>query len=104
MPKPRNVRPQTRSPAAAALQAKFNQAVALHQQGRLPEAERIYQEVLRQQPNHFDALHLLGVMAVQTRQTERGIELIAKAIKQNKNVAAAHGNLANALMELKRPQ
>jgi tetratricopeptide (TPR) repeat protein len=41
-----------------ALQAKFNQAVALHQQGKLTEAERIYGEVLRQQPNHFDTLHL----------------------------------------------
>jgi tetratricopeptide (TPR) repeat protein len=104
MSKPRDAKPQTRNPAAATLQARFNQGVALHQQGRLAEAERIYREVLEQQPNHFDALHLLGVIAVQSRQTERGIELIAQAIKQNRKVADAHSNLANALMEAKRPE
>ena len=80
LPQNRGFRPQAQNPAAVALQAKFNQGVALHQQGRLAEAERIYEEVLRQQPNHFDALHLLGVIAVQTRRTERAVELIGKAI------------------------
>jgi hypothetical protein len=42
MSKPRNAKPQTRSPAATTLQARFNQGVALHQQGRLAEAEQIY--------------------------------------------------------------
>ena len=85
------------NPAAVALQAKFNQGVALHQQGKLAEAERIYEEVLRQQPNHFDALHLLGIIALQTRRTERAVELIRKAIELNAKVAAAHSNLGNAL-------
>ena len=39
------------------LQAKFNQAVGLHQRGKLADAERMYGEILQQQPNHFDALH-----------------------------------------------
>jgi predicted O-linked N-acetylglucosamine transferase (SPINDLY family) len=86
------------------LQAKFDQALALHQQGKLADAERIYSEVLRQQPNHFDALHLLGVIAAQTRRTERGIELITKAIGLNAKVAAAHNNLGIALQDLKRSE
>jgi tetratricopeptide (TPR) repeat protein len=86
-----------------ALQAKFAQGMALHQQGKLTEAERIYEEVLRQQPNHFDALHLLGVIALQTQRTERGVELIRKAIGLTAKVAAAHSNLGNALTDLKRP-
>ena len=94
--------PQAQNHAAAALQAKFNQGIALHQQGKLAEAERIYGEVLRQQPNHFDALHMLGIIAAQTRRTERGVELISKAIGLNSNVAAAHNNLGNALRDLKR--
>jgi len=57
--------PQARmKPVNAELQAKFQQGVALHQQGRLVEAESIYEGVLRQMPAHFDALHLLGVMAL----------------------------------------
>lgn len=94
---------RARKPAAVALQAKFEQALALHQQGRLADAERIYRKVLRRQPNHFDALHMLGVIAKQTRRTERAVELIRKAIGLNADVAAAHNNLGNALFDLKRP-
>jgi tetratricopeptide (TPR) repeat protein len=86
------------------LQAKFSQALVLHQQGKLADAERIYSEVLRQQPSHFDALHLLGVIAAQTRRTELGIELITKAIGLNAKVAAAHNNLGIALHDLKRSE
>ena len=75
-----DAKPQAQNSAAAALQAKFNQGMALHQQGKLADAERIYREVLGQHPNHFDALHLLGVIAHQTRHTERAVELIGKAI------------------------
>ena len=80
MPKKGVFRPKAQSPALLALQAKLNQGLALHKKGKLADAERIYGEVLRQQPNNFDALHLLGVIAVLTQRTERGVELIGKAI------------------------
>ena len=89
--------------AAMTLQAKLNQGVMLHRQGNLADAERCYGQVLRWQPNHFDALHLLGVIACQTRRTERGVELIKKAIGLNPQVAEAHNNLGNAFRDLKRP-
>ncbi len=95
-------RRQAKNRAVVALQAKFERGVALHQHGKLAEAERIYGEVLRQQPNNFDALHLLGVIAFQTRRTERAVELLRKAIRLNPKVAAAHSNLGNALTDLKR--
>jgi len=103
MPDTRHARPQAQNPAAIALHAKFDQGLALHQQGKLADAARIYSEVLQQQPNHFDALHLLGVIAVQTKKTELAVELIAKAVRLNANVAAAHSNLGIALLHLKRP-
>ena len=102
MPETVDTQPQAQKPAAAALQAKLNQGVALHRQGRLADAERCYGEVLQQQPNHFGALHLLGVIARQTKRTERGVELIKKAIALNPKVAEAHNNLGNALRDLKR--
>ena len=83
MPKTGDARPQAQNPAAVSLHDKFNRGVALHQQLRLADAERIYIQVLQHQPQHFDAIHLLGVIAIQTRQTERGIELITKAIRLN---------------------
>jgi len=102
MSKKGGFRPQAQNPTTAALQAKFTEGLALHQQGKLADAARIYEEVLQQQPNHFDALHLLGVIALQTRRPERAVELIRKAIGLNGKVAAAHSNLGNALKNLKR--
>jgi tetratricopeptide (TPR) repeat protein len=87
----------------ATLQNKLNKALVLHRKGSLGEAERLYIEILAQQPNHFDALHLLGLIAIQRQQLNRGIHLIAMAIKQNAMEAAAHSNLANALMFVDRP-
>src|SRR5580693_4136921 len=101
MPDTRHARPQ--APAATAVHAKFNQGLALHQQGKVADAARIYSEVLQQQPNHFDALHLLGVIAAQTSKTELAVELITKAVRLNAKVAAAHSNLGIALLHLKRP-
>ena len=103
MPETADAQPQAQKAAAAALQAKLNQGMALHRQGKLADAERCYGEVLQRQPDHFGALHLLGVIARQTRRSERGVELIKRAIGLNPNVAEAHSNLGNALMDLKRP-
>jgi predicted O-linked N-acetylglucosamine transferase (SPINDLY family) len=102
MPETGDTQSQARNPAAA-LQAKLNQGMALHQQGNLAAAERCYGEVLQRQPDHFNALHLLGVIAHQTRRTERAVELIKRAVRIDPNVAIAHSNLGNALMDLKRP-
>ncbi len=74
-----------------------------HQQGRFAEAERIYREILQRAPNHFDALHLLGVIACQNRAYEQAVQLISKAISKNPNAAAAYYNRGNALKELDRP-
>jgi len=42
------------------LESNLRLGIALHQQGRLNDAEPAYQNVLREQPIHFDALHMLG--------------------------------------------
>ena len=95
--------PYNNKMAAAAI-ARLNQGAALHQQGRLAEGERIYREVLQQQSNNFYALRLLGVIALETRHTERAVELIGKAIRLNANFAIAHDSLGTALLDLKRPE
>ncbi len=83
--------------------AILKQALALHQAGRLKEAELLYQQVLKSQPRNFDALHLHGVLALQSGKLEQGVKLISQAIKINPGVALLHNNLGNALMDLKRP-
>jgi protein O-GlcNAc transferase len=84
------------------VQAKLEQGLALQQQGRLIEAEFFYEEVLRHAPKNVDAMHLLGVLAVQTGRAQRGIDLIRKAIKLDPNFAVAHDNLGSGLRALGR--
>jgi tetratricopeptide (TPR) repeat protein len=84
----------------APLNDKLRQGVRLHQQGKLADAEHIYQEVLRSAPDCFEALHMLGVVALQTRKTHESVDLITRALQLNPDVAAAHINLASALIAL----
>jgi tetratricopeptide (TPR) repeat protein len=87
---------------SAAPAADFNHALTLHQQGKLRDAEAVYQAVLRQQPTLAAAWHCLGVIALQTGQPERAVELIGKSLDLNPNDPEAHSNHGNALRGLRR--
>lgn len=78
------------------------QALALHQQGRLQEAEPLYAAVARQQPDNADVRHLLGIIALQTGRPDRAVDLIGEAIALNAGIAAAYNNRAIALRRLGR--
>ena len=79
-------------------------ANALKQQraGQLEDAERLYEQVLASRPDHFDALHMLGAIALQSGRPDRAVQLIRRALETNPTVAAAHANLALALVQLER--
>ena len=94
---------QPRPANAAAVQARFLEGFALQQKGLLAEAQAVYQEVLKLQPKHFDALHLLGLLAYQARDLERAATLIGDALKVNPDFAAAHNNRGIVLRDLQRP-
>ena len=83
------------------IQSKLEQAMGFHTKGRLLEAEAVYEAILQVQPDHFDALHLLGIIAMQTRRPERSVDLIARAIKINPKFSACYINLGIGLKELK---
>ncbi|QWF69555.1 tetratricopeptide repeat protein [Methylomonas paludis] len=78
------------------------QAMNWHRSGQLPQAEAGYRQLLSRQPDHFDALHLSGVLAAQTGRFEQAAVLIAQALAVNPHHAVACFNLANALLELHR--
>ena len=80
----------------------LQQAVALHQKGRLQEAEKLYRQVLALAPRQFDALHLLGVIARQQGDAAQAVELIGQAIAVKPDQANAHCNLGAALQDLGR--
>ncbi len=87
-----------------AVQQKLMQAFAFHRAGRVLEAEPLYKEVLQAAPRHFDALHMLGVVHLQTGQYEAALRSINKAIEINPQAPIALNNRGNALQALRRHQ
>lgn len=84
------------------IQQTIQKALSLHQQGRLEEAAWVYEGVLQARPNHFDALHFLGVVRLQQGNLEAAVELITRALRREPRSADAHSNLGNVLAELGR--
>ena len=97
---PLNPSPPTAEPLAPAI------ALALqhHRNGRFLEAERLYRQVLAADPEHFDALHLLGVLAYQAGNTDVAIDLIGNALTMNDRHPAAFNNLGDAFFASGRPE
>ena len=83
-------------------EGSFDDAIDLHQQGRLEEAAQIYREVLDCEENHPGALHLLGVIRHQQGDHEASIELIGRAIAQNPQSAVYRNNYGLPLHALGR--
>ncbi len=82
--------------------SELEQALAHHQAGRLKEAEDIYRQILSSQPSHADALHLLGVVALEAGDAERAAGLIENAVAIEPNVANYHHNLGETYSTLER--
>ena len=80
----------------------LREAVALQQNGAYAEAEDLYREILNLRPKHFDAIQLLGALALQSNRLEEGIELLKRAVVINGMQAPIHSNLAFAYNALRR--
>jgi predicted O-linked N-acetylglucosamine transferase (SPINDLY family) len=99
---PLRARLQTPGPPAADLLSKLRQALALHQQGQLAEAERAYHGILGAVPDQPDALHYLGVLEVQRGNLDAAIELMSRSLAANPRNPAALYNRANACRDAGR--
>ena len=78
----------------------FAQALALHTQGHLNEAERIYSEVLAHRPDHFDALQMLSVIKLAKSQPAEALRLISQAMRMRKpspQILVNYGMILHAL-------
>ncbi len=79
-------------------------AIGAQRHGDLAEAERIYRRILTARPDHFDALHLLGVIANRTGRPAEAELLIRRAIGVAPRVAAAHYNLGMVYLRQGDPE
>jgi len=71
-----------------AVREAFEQAVKHHRQGQLETAESLYRQVLHADARHADALHLLGVAALQLGRQDEALSLINQAIEVRPEAAA----------------
>jgi predicted O-linked N-acetylglucosamine transferase (SPINDLY family) len=94
----------TQPPQDPAVTTEFEQAVVLCQQGRVTEAERLCHAVLRSVPEHYQALHLLGVLALARRDVAAGANWIARSLRLNASQPLAYSNLGAALLDLGRSE
>jgi protein O-GlcNAc transferase len=77
-------------------------AQRLHQAGNLPEAMRLYAEVLRINPQQFEALHGLGSLQFQLGRYAEAERLVAEAVRLDTKAADAHYLRGRALQRLNR--
>jgi predicted O-linked N-acetylglucosamine transferase (SPINDLY family) len=76
--------------------------IALHQSGRIQEAESVYRQVLAAKPDNGDALHLLGLIAHAAGDHNAAEGLIARALAAVPNAPLFHYNLGMVLQETGR--
>lgn len=77
----------------------LQQAVQHHQAGELEDAERIYRQILAQDPRQADALHLLGLVLYARGEAPAAAELVRQAVAAQPRSAVFHFNLGNILRD-----
>ena len=82
-------------------QALLN-AVEAHKAGKLQDAENLYRAILQSQPNHSDANHNLGVMAVSLNKTEAALTLFKTALEANPSQGQFWLSYADTLIKEKQ--
>lgn len=88
--------------------ALLSQGFSAHQQGKLIEAERYYQQVLAIERRNFDTLYLLGVLKLQVGDIKNAIQLLSEVVRHKPQhieghlhlgIALAHGGQLDTAME-----
>lgn len=80
----------------------LTEAILHHRSGGAAAAERLYRDIIRSQPRHAIALHLLGLLCHQTDRHEEAAQWISRAIAADPVVPEFHSDLAGVLGHLGR--
>jgi predicted O-linked N-acetylglucosamine transferase (SPINDLY family) len=91
---------RSQPPTAGAL---FAAALANQKAGRLDEAVRDYQEILKLQPDQLDVLNNMGVALRRMGRLEEAAASYRRVVELDPTIAGAHNNLGNVLAILRKP-
>ena len=78
----------------------MQQALELHHQGRIADAERLYAAVLAMRPDHIDALQMLGVIKLARGELSTALRLVTAAMQmrpKSPQILLNYGLVLNAM-------
>ena len=74
--------------ATLTIEQSLQQAIAHQQAGQLQEAGELYLAILKTDPNHPEANHNMGVLAVQMKQPAAGLPYFMAALDAERYLAS----------------
>ena len=83
---------------------RLQQALQLHKHGQFDQAALCYEAILKTEPTHFDAMHLLGVLRSQQGLHAEALVKIQTALKWRPTSAEALSNLGLVFLALAQPE
>ena len=86
------------------MEENFVLALQNHRKNNLQDAESLYNEILKKNPNHFDTIYNLSKLLAQTKRFSLAKTLLYKATKLKPGYAKAHNNLGIILTKLREDQ
>jgi len=78
-------------------------ALVRHKKGDISYANRIYRQVLQENPRHPLALHYLGLIAQQTGYSKQAVRLIQQSIKEDPTDPRAYNQLGQIYLHMGDP-
>ena len=80
----------------------LQQGVAAHREGKLQDAERLYRAILQTQPDHPDANHNLGALALTVGRPLEAVPLFKLALEANPRIEQFWLSYIDALIRVGR--
>ena len=81
------------------IEQALQQGLVAHREGKLQEAERLYQAILQSQPLHPVANHNLGVIAVSVNKANVALPLFKTALEANPKIEQFWLSYTDALIK-----
>lgn len=82
------------------LSRQLREAIDLQRRGNIEAAERVYRQTLAENPEHADALYLLGTLCLNQGRLGEAREHLAHAVARKASLAPAWYELGNTLRDL----
>ena len=84
------------------LDQALQKGIEAHKSGNIEEADRLYTAILEVQPDHSDANHNMGVLAVGVGKVEEALPFFKTALDVNSSIAQYWLSYIDALIKLNR--